>query len=1016
MKQSAQGTAHDLKQLANQLTRLSACLLASVALCRVAFGVNPVASEDLHRSQQLPTGKAITPTAATGAIFQELNPGHAAAPELRAGQAAALAVSPDGKILAIQTSGYNRYFGPDEPTMAKAQPYIPELSTEYVFFFDISGPQPRQMQALPVPNTFQGLAWSPSSDRLFVSGGKDDAVLEFVRGDTAFTPGRMFKLMHSSGVGLNANPVAAGLAVSPDGKWLLVANLQNDSVSLVDLTKGEVVTEQDLRPGIIDTKHRGEQGGSYPRSVVWTASDHVYVASERDREVISLALYGSSIRVERRIPVPGQPLALLVNRSGSRAYATLDTTNRVLVFDTTHDMVLETIDITAPRVVYANEKTLGGANPNALALTPDERTLLVSNGGENAIAVVRLSARARDTSTEELGAAGRGDADGDDDDDAREVAGRTSSAVIGLVPTGWYPTGVATSKDGSRWYVVNAKSETGPNLLWCKKLDRSKNSCIPSVAKEFPNSTANGYRMLITQNQSIWQLEKAGFLTVPTPSVRELARLTKQVVQNNHFDRSGDSVGDRRLFSFLRTHIKHVIYIIKENRSYDQVLGDLDRGNGDPRLTLFPQRTTPNHHALAQQFVTLDNFLVSGEVSWTGWDWSVAAQTTDFRERDEPLTLAGRGLDADTGLNRNINMGLPTSQERHAERSNSPADPDILPGENDVHAPDGPDAEAGKGYLWDEALRDGRTVRNWGFFGENRNYPLPESLVRDPYSQKKRVFFSANSTLRPYSDPYFLDFGPAFPDFWRVQEWKREFARFSAARSAPDLMLIRLGNDHFGSFAQAIDGVNTPETQIADNDYALGLIIEAVANSPFSQDTLVISIEDDACDGPDHVDAHRSIALFAGPFVRHNAVVSKRYTTVNVVKTVETILGLGPLGINDALDVPMSDVFDTKARNWSYKAAVPDVLRNTQLPLPAALHACNVSPAHSSEYWAQTMAGQDFSKPDRIDPVTFNRALWRGIKGDAPYPAGTSGEDFRENRSALLKSIQTDYDGSCNSY
>ena len=287
--------------------------------------------------------------------------------------------------------------------------------------------------------------------------------------------------------------------------------------------------------------------------------------------------------------------------------------------------------------------------------------------------------------------------------------------------------------------------------------------------------------------------------------------------------------------------------------------------------------------------------------------------------------------------------------------------------------------------------------------------------MRDPYSQKRQVFFPTKSALRPYSDPYFLDFTPAFPDFWRVQEWKREFARFSARRSAPDLMLIRLGNDHFGAFAQAIDGVNTPETQIADNDYALGLIIEAVANSPFSRDTLIVSIEDDACDGPDHVDAHRSIALFAGAYVRQNAVVSKRYTTVNVVKTIEAILGLDPLGLNDALDVPMSDVFDTSVRSWSYKAAVPDVLRRTQLPLPPALHACNAFPAHSREYWVRAMAGQDFSQADRINPVTFNQALWRGLKGNAPYPAGATGEDLRENRPGLVSSTSSIYSDSCDS-
>jgi hypothetical protein len=491
------------------------------------------------------------------------------------------------------------------------------------------------------------------------------------------------------------------------------------------------------------------------------------------------------------------------------------------------------------------------------------------------------------------------------------------------------------------------------------------------------------------ENRFVFQLEKAGFLTLPAPNQSEMARLTLQVARNDHFDKPDLSAADEHLFAFLRQHIQHVIYIIKENRSYDQVLGDLEVGNGDPRLTLFPERISPNHHAIARTFVTADNFLVSGEVSWSGWDWAVSAQTNDYREHQEPLTSAHRGMNGEaTGFNRNINMGHRTSRERHAERSVYPTDPDILPGERDVTAPDGPGGEQGSGHLWDVALHYGLTLRNWGFFGENAAYKASEaSLIREPFANQQRVFFSTKSALAPYSDPYYLDFAPNYPDFWRVKEWKREFAQFAEKHSAPRLMLIRLGNDHFGAFAKAIDGVNTPETQMADNDYALGLIIQAVSESPFAHDTLIISIEDDACDGPDHVDAHRSIALFAGAYVRRRALVSSRYTTVSVVKTIEEILGVGPISLNDALAAPMSEIFDPNAATWSYQAAVPDVLRSTQLPLPPAEHASRALPLHTAAYWATAMAGQDFSGADRIDPVSFNRALWRGLKGSVPYPA-----------------------------
>jgi DNA-binding beta-propeller fold protein YncE len=1004
-------TLREIHGSMNTILKLTVC----VAL--TAFAA--IADDPLAAGIAVPTGQLITPTAAHGAMFQDLNPGHSSAPDLRARQAAAISVSPDGRTLAILTSGFNVNFGSDGKM-------APELSTEYVFLFDITGPQPKQVQVLPVPNAFQGLAWTPSSDRLFASGGSDDTVVEFARGGSSFAIGRTFRLGHKACAGFDAEhgseiqqgcaPVTGGLAVSPDGTRLLIANLNNDSVSLIDLASGRVVAEQDLRPGIIDPKRHGQPGGSYPRSVAWISADRAYVASERDREIISLAISHAKVHVVRRMPVSGQPVALLANRKGTRLYAALDNADQVAIIDTAHDTVIDAADATAPRSLYANTNKLGGANSNALALTPDERTLLVSNGGENAVAVIRLSDRARDVAPTH-----RKDRDGDDDDDRKPTADR--SAVIGLVPTGWYPDGVATSKDGARWYIVNSKSPTPPNVGWCKQLAPSEKPCTPEhrIATDF--SSANGWATLMPQNQYIHQLENGGFLTIPAPSPAELARLTKQVARNDHFDRPEEEVAkDERLFSFLREHIKHVIYIVKENRSYDQVLGDLEIGNGDPRLTVFPERISPNHHAIARNFVTLDNFLVSGEVSWSGWDWSTAAQTNDLREREEPLGMSdflkGKegGLQGEGyGTNRNINMGFASSTERKAQVSISPSDPDILPGTHDVYGIDGPGGDENKGYLWDAVLRRGLTLRNFGFFGAlpTRTGPHALPLVRDPYAQKLRVFFPTKPALMANSDPYYRSFDEALPDYWRVQEWKREFAAFSASGNAPNLMLLHLGTDHIGEFARALDGLNTPETQIAGNDYAVGLVIETVANSPFAKDTVIISIEDDACDGPDHVDAHRSVTLFAGAYVRQHALVSTRYTTVSVIKTIEAILGLGPIGLNDTFAAPMSDLFDPAASRWSYKAIVPDVLRSTKLPLPPAERACIAVPRRSSEYWTKAMAGQDFSTADRIDPVAFNRALWRGLKNGEPYPATPTGTDLRTNRGQLLAQTASVNEGGC---
>jgi hypothetical protein len=278
-------------------------------------------------------------------------------------------------------------------------------------------------------------------------------------------------------------------------------------------------------------------------------------------------------------------------------------------------------------------------------------------------------------------------------------------------------------------------------------------------------------------------------------------------------------------------------------------------------------------------------------------------------------------------------------------------------------------------------------------------------LDREPFKDQHKVFYVDKAALMPVTDPYYWGFNQALADYWRFKEWEREFDGFAAKGQAPAFMMVRLPHDHTGSFAQGLDGINSVETELADNDYAVGLLVQKVAASPFAKDTLIFVIEDDAQDGPDHMDAHRSIAFVAGPYVRRAAVVSQRYTTVNMLKTIEEVLGLQPMGINDALAAPMVDVFDVRQSDWTFSAEVPAVLRTTALPLPPATAAeagCPAPATRSSAYWAAAMAGQDFSQEDHLDTPRFNRALWRGLKGDAPYPARRDGRDLRGDRAALL--------------
>jgi len=959
-------------------TRLAA-LLVSAFLFLALAGIFPRieargfpdddddANASAAKPADLPTGMRITPTAAPGARFSTLNPDLPDAPGFTAGQAVTTAVSPDGGTLLILTSGYNvRY---DERGNL-----IPQDSGEYVFVYDITAQPPKKTQVVQVPRAFDGLAWNPNGNEFYVSGGEQDVVHAFGRQGAVWREvGAPVRLGHSAGLGLAVPPEVAGIAVNAAGTRLVAANYESDSISVVDLGSRAKIAELDLRPGKNDPRKKGTPGGEYPFWVTVKGNDKAYVSSIRDREVVVVALGqppNEAPRVVSRIAVRGTPNKMILNRSGSRLYVACDNSDSVAVVDAESDRLLAQFPVTAPKDVFLNPRGFKGSNPNGLALSPDERTLYVTEGGTNAVAEVQL------------------------DQDAGRVAG--------LIPTGWYPNSVSLSRDGRRLYIVNGKGPEGPIPMAC--------GYTPSPAACHAN------------NSFIFQRSRAGFLTLPAPSERDLASLTQQVAQNDHFRAVGAK--DQEMVQFLRGKIHHVIYIIKENRSYDQVLGDLERGNGDPSLTSLPQPITPNHHELARRFVTLDNFYASGEVSGDGWNWSTAARATDSVEKTLPVEYAGHGLDYTyEGGGRNINTGIASVAGRQEANPLTPSDPDLLPGKADVSAPDAADDDensAGAGYLWDGALRAKLSVRNYGFFIDLFRYRVPEvapgylAPMRDARAVGTTVAFATNAELAPLTDPYYPGFDERLPDYWRFKEWEHEFDDYARNGNLPALELMRLGGDHFGDFARAIDGVNTVETQMAANDYALGLVVEKIAHSPYKNDTLVFVVEDDAQDGPDHVEAHRTLAFVAGAYVRQRALVSERYTSVHVLKTIEDILGIEPLGLNDGSVEPMTAVFDRDAEAWDYQAVVPAVLRTTKLPLPAttAERAASTGadegryarPRHDAAYWAAKTEGMDFSAEDRIDTPRFNRILWAGLMGDdVAFPQSPKPANLRRHRETLLR-------------
>jgi DNA-binding beta-propeller fold protein YncE len=281
---------------------------------------------------------------------------------------------------------------------------------------------------------------------------------------------------------------------------------------------------------------------------------------------------------------------------------------------------------------------------------------------------------------------------------------------------------------------------------------------------------------------------------------------------------------------------------------------------------------------------------------------------------------------------------------------------------------------------------------------------------REPYPFKARLIVSkpSNPELYKFGDPYFRGFDPGYPDFYREAEWQREFDGYVAKGNLPAFEIVQLPVDHMGNFDTAISGVNTPELQQADNDYGTARLIDRVAHSPYKSNTLIFVVEDDAQDGPDHVDAHRSTAYVVGPYVKQGKVISTYYTTVSMLRTMEDVLGLEHLNLNTATERPMTDVFDLKQREWSFEAAPSALLSQTMLPLPGSKldgskQSLSQPLTHDASYWAKQTTGFNFSGEDRIDADQFNRVVWNGLM-QTPYPENRSQVDLRRNREQLLKS------------
>ncbi len=965
---------------------LKAGLLATtwLAALPLAHAADNTLIDGNNGTLPLPTGQFVTPTAPlTNAVQQDLNPGLPDYPNFVAGEAVRSQLSPDGATLAIICAGQN--------TLNDKTGAVDVLnSTQYIFLYDVSGANktaPKLLQAIKQANAHIGLVWSPDGGTLYAAGGNDDAVYAYTQAGGVWSQAAKIALGHkvvpassgaaspaapAGGVGLAVQPNASGLGISGDGAMLVVANNYNDSISVIDTATMAVRYEHDLRPYFAGNEGTdGVAGGEYPLAVVIKGAT-AYVSSNRDREVVAVDISSPSAgRLLTRVKLDGNASGMTLNKSQSTLYVAQDNADQVAVIDTGSNQVTARIDARAPAGVLTGPHYTGAAT-FAVTLSPDETTLYAVNNGSNSIAVIPL-------------------------------AGANAHTVAGLIPTAYAPKDVTFSADGTWMYIINGKSDTGPNpgnLM-------GNTALITNLT--YPGGNKAAAAAAKASNNYQFQLEHATLVSAQVPSSADMATMTAAVARNNLYSVPPDT-SDESVMGFLHKKVQHVIYVVKENRTFDQILGDLTNGaNADPSLTQFGRRITPNFHRLANNFVTLDNFMDPGDGSMDGWSWTMRGRITSTEEVTQQINYAGvnRGLSYESeGANRNVPIGLPTAADRDtatkglftAGSSSLPGGTaNLLPGIADVAGVDAPFGIQ-NGYIFDAALQAGLTVRNYGFLTNNIGpitYPDGKPIENPGESGVVQVA-ALNPTLAPFTDVYFRGFDMNVSDQWTFNEWNREFMGFIANNNLPSLETVRLSHDHTGSFATALAGVNTPDTQEADNDLAVGRLVEAVAHSPYADNTVIIVTEDDCQDGPDHLDSHRATTYVVGAYVRKRAVISTRYNQVSVLRTIEDILGTPHINLNTAYQRPMTDVFDVSSSgNWTYNAIASTILKTTSLALADTgvkyADGPDILPRHDAAYWAKATRGFDFSAEDRVPVDLMNEVMWEGLMDGKPYPTRRSG-------------------------
>lgn len=575
----------------------------------------------------------------------------------------------------------------------------------------------------------------------------------------------------------------------------------------------------------------------------------------------------ADLSIRRTITVGEHPNSMALSMDNKRLFVACGSTNSVWVIDLESGNSVEQINVS----LYPQAPA--GSTPTGLGVSPDGKILLVANSDNNCVAMVDIT---------EIG----------------------KSRVKGFIPSGWYPTSAHFSRDGKRIFILSGKGLTSvPNPRGGDEPNYIAQMLLGTVSvMDVPDE-----KQLADYTKIVYALTPySDSIRLTPPGIPAHSPIPKKV---------GDS-----------SPIKYVFYIIRENRTYDQVLGDMPQGNGDPNLTLFGQEVTPNAHELARRFVLLDNFYVDAEVSADGHAFSMGAYANDYIEKTWPMSYADRGaryLTSGGGENRNAygNIAAPPT-----------------------------------GYLWDAAKRRGISVRNYGEFALRGSDEENDTGVGEAQP--------AVPGLKGLINPNYPPWNLSIPDNQRVDVWLAEFQDFVANGKVPRLSILQLGGDHTSGTSP---GHLTPRAMVAENDLALGRFVEAVSHSKIWKESVIFVLEDDAQDGPDHVDAHRSVALIISPYTQRAAVDSTMYSTSGMLRTMELILGLEPLSQYDAAATPAFHAFQNGP-----------VLRAYQhLEAKISIEEKNTAEAYGA---AESMA-MDWTHPDRIPMGELNRILWKSAKG-----------------------------------